>query len=154
MHDCPFPFRSSPLFATPHAFLCTGTRVPYVGAELRESPGPDPKNRGALEGPAEAEGPDRLAATMREVLTKSLLCGASSTTSSPRSTIRSFFKRIESDRGRTGPLSRRHHRRAGECAGSLHRDVGGTQLRQGARPSGVMSRLLMLMFALELQRRA
>jgi hypothetical protein len=72
MHDYPLPFRSSPLFATPHAFLCTGTRVPYVGAEPRESPGPDPKNRRALEGPAEAEGPDRLAATMREVLTKSL----------------------------------------------------------------------------------
>jgi hypothetical protein len=102
-----------------------------------------------------AEEPDRLAATMREVLTKSLTLRGFINYEFAKEHYPQFSSnRIESDRGRTGPLSRRHHLRAGECAGSLHRDVGGTQLRQGARPSGVVSRLLMLMFALELQRRA
>jgi NADPH-dependent curcumin reductase CurA len=48
---------------------------------------------------------------------------------------------IESDRRGSGSLSRRHHRWTGECAGSLHWHAGGTQLRQGTRPGGVIASL-------------
>ena len=88
-------------------------------------------------GVAKGDGTDRLPATMREILSKSL-------------TVRGFinyefaaehYRRIPA-RGRCRhrrwphPLSRGFRRWPGERARSVHRHAGGTQLRQADRPSG------------------